>query len=120
MKKHVLQYSQPDDKTAWLMLALSIAIEGVAIAFIHMGYRLIGWSIHTLCLVRLFIQFHDMAHFSYFSSIQTNTIVGKLIGVLTHQPFNAWRDGHNHHHKHYGNLDKPDLSQTILFTKKQY
>jgi acyl-lipid omega-6 desaturase (Delta-12 desaturase) len=31
-----------------------------------------------------------------------------------------WRDGHNYHHKHFGNLDKVDLSQTILFTKKDY
>jgi omega-6 fatty acid desaturase (delta-12 desaturase) len=43
-----------------------------------------------------------------------------LFGVYVHFPFNAWRDGHNHHHKHFGNLDRFDASQTILFTKKQY
>lgn len=79
-----------------------------------------GWTIHTLNNVRFFIQFHDMAHFSFFESIKTNIFFGKLIGIHTHFPFNSWRDGHNHHHKHFGNLDRLDLSQTILFTKKQY
>lgn len=70
--------------------------------------------------VRIFIQFHDMAHFSFFPTIKMNTMVGKLFGIFVHYPFNTWRDGHNHHHKHFGNLDRLDLSQTILFTKKQY
>ena len=61
-----------------------------------------------------------MAHFSFFSNMSLNIALGKLIGVYVHFPFNAWRDGHNHHHKHFGNLDRFDASQTILFTKKQY
>jgi omega-6 fatty acid desaturase (delta-12 desaturase) len=81
---------------------------------------MLGWGLLCLNNVRFFIQFHDMAHFSYFSSLKLNIIVGKIIGIYTHFPFNAWRDGHNHHHKHFGNLDKFDASQTILFTKEQY
>ena len=80
----------------------------------------LGWAIHTLNAVRFFIQFHDMAHFSFFQSILLNKLVGSLIGVYVCFPFQAWRDGHNHHHRHFGNLDRLDLSQTILFTKKQY
>lgn len=49
-----------------------------------------------------------------------NVIVGKILGIYQHYPYNAWRDGHNHHHKHFGNLDRLDMSQTILFTKQQY
>jgi fatty acid desaturase len=49
-----------------------------------------------------------------------NKLIGKMIGIYVHFPFDNWRDGHNHHHKHFGNLDRMDLSQTILFTKKQY
>lgn len=61
-----------------------------------------------------------MAHFSFFQSIQLNKLVGHIIGVYTHFPFDMWRDGHNFHHKHFGNLDKVDLSQTILFNKETY
>lgn len=74
----------------------------------------------TLNYVRFFIQFHDMAHFSFFKDMKWNIYVGRFIGILTHFPFDGWRDGHNHHHKHFGNLDRLDLSQTILFTKAQY
>jgi omega-6 fatty acid desaturase (delta-12 desaturase) len=76
--------------------------------------------VHTLVTVRLFVQFHDMAHYSFFSSMTMNKIIGKILGVYVHFPFDSWRKGHNHHHKHFGNLDRLDLSQTILFTKKQY
>jgi len=61
-----------------------------------------------------------MAHYNYFSSLSLNTEVGRILGIQAHFPFAAWRDGHNHHHKHFGNLDRLDLSQTIVFTKKQY
>lgn len=120
MKKHVQSYGQPDDRKAWLALGGSFLYEVLAIALIHLDQRLLGWTLHSLNMVRFFIQFHDMAHFSFFSSIPLNRFFGKLIGIYTHFPFEGWRDGHNHHHKHFGNLDRLDLSQTILFTKKQY
>jgi len=120
MKKFVQSYGKADDKKAWTALGISFLIEIVVIILIHLNQKLLGWGLHTLNNVRFFIQFHDMAHFSYFSSITLNRIFGKIIGVYTHFPFNAWRDGHNHHHKHFGNLDRLDMSQTILFTKKQY
>jgi len=81
---------------------------------------ILGWTLHSLVTVRLFVQFHDMAHHSYFSSMTLNRYIGKLLGIYMHFPFNSWRNGHNYHHKHFGNLDRLDLSQTILFTKKQY
>lgn len=49
-----------------------------------------------------------------------NRFIGTLFGIYVHFPFDAWRDGHNYHHKNFGNIDKIDISQTILFTKKQY
>lgn len=120
MKKYVQGYGKPDDRKALMALGISFALEAVAIALIHLGFGVMGWTLHTLTNLRFFMQYHDMAHFSFFSSIPANIWVGKLIGIYTHFPFNAWRDGHNHHHKHFGNLDRLDLSQTILFTKKQY
>jgi omega-6 fatty acid desaturase (delta-12 desaturase) len=120
MKKHVQNYGQPDDRKAWIGIGNSIILIALSIMFIKVDFRLIGFGLLSLTTVRLFIQFHDMAHFSYFSSLPLNTFLGKIIGVYTNYPFNPWRDGHNHHHKHFGNLDRLDMSQTILFTKKQY
>jgi omega-6 fatty acid desaturase (delta-12 desaturase) len=120
VKKYVQLYGRPSDAKAATALAISFAYEVLAILLININFRLLGWALHSLNQVRFFIQFHDMAHFSFFSSPRANVIFGKLIGIYTNFPFNAWRDGHNHHHKHFGNIDRLDLSQTILFTKKQY
>ena len=120
MRKFVSTYGKPDDLKATIALGISFALGALAIGMIHLGMELFGWSLIVLTTLRLFMQFHDMAHFSFFSSMAANIWVGKLIGVHTHFPFNSWRDGHNHHHKHFGNLDRLDFSQTILFTKKQY
>lgn len=120
MKQHVIGYCKPNDLQAWLSIGLSLLFEIVAIVLIHLNFTIIGWTLHGLNSVRLFIQFHDMAHYSFFSTFSLNKWFGKMIGIYVHFPFDTWRDGHNHHHKHFGNLDRLDLSQTILFTKKQY
>ena len=101
-------------------MLVSFAIEALAIILINLDVFYLGWVIHCLNMVRFFIQFHDMAHFSFFESIQMNKIIGHIIGVYVLFPFPMWRDGHNFHHRHFGNLDRIDLSQTILFSKKQY
>jgi omega-6 fatty acid desaturase (delta-12 desaturase) len=85
-----------------------------------MGLPILSLTIMSFNYLRLFVQFHDMAHYSYFKDLKTNRLVGRVAGVITHYPFDAWRDGHNHHHKHFGNLDRFDASQTILFTKAKY
>lgn len=120
MKKFVQSHGKPNDKKAWMGLAVSALYTVIGVLLINMNFSVFGWFLHTLNAMRLFVQFHDMAHFSYFSTMQMNIFIGKIIGIIVHFPFNAWRDGHNHHHKHFGNLDRLDLSQTILFTKKQY
>lgn len=118
LKKHILKYGSPDDGLAWRAFAVTILFQALASILIMKDFDYLGWTIHTLNAVRFFIQFHDMAHFSFFKSALLNKLVGTLIGVYVCFPFQAWRDGHNHHHRHFGNLDRLDLSQTILFTKK--
>ena len=120
LHSHIKQYIRPDDSKAWKALGVTLILDVIALTLIYLNLGLIGWPMHSLTLIRAFVQMHDMAHFSYFSSLQVNKIMGHIIGVIVHYPFDMWRDGHNHHHKHFGNLDRLDLSQTILFTKKQY
>lgn len=120
VKKHVMKYCEPNDTKAWTGIAITMVFQALAILLIHQKHAFLGWALNSLVIVRMFVQFHDMAHFSYFKSITMNKVVGSLFGVYVHFPFQAWRDGHNHHHKHFGNLDRVDLSQTILFSKEQY
>ena len=107
-------------KAAILLLSFFLQASALFMIFFSDAYAFLyylGWSVHSLNIVRIFIQMHDMAHYSFFSNSKLNYHVGTLFGIYTFFPFIAWRDGHNHHHKHFGNLDRFDASQTILFTK---
>ena len=120
VKKHVIKYCEPNNGKAWKGIAVTLIYQAIAIFLVRSQFSILGWALNSFVIVRMFVQFHDMAHFSYFKSISLNKVVGSLLGVYVHFPFQAWRDGHNHHHKHFGNLDRLDLSQTILFSKKQF
>lgn len=117
---HCSTFAKPNAFQASLSLAITCGLEGGAIALIYSPLSLLGWILHTLTLIRVFVQFHDMAHYSFFPSIQLNTFFGELLGMYLVYPFHAWRLGHNHHHQHFGILLGEDNSQTILFTKREY
>ena len=98
----------------------SFVIEAVAVIMINLNFYYSGWLLHSLNMVRFFVQFHDTAHFNFFETPELNRFVGRILGIYVHFPFQMWRDGHNYHHRHFGNLDKMDLSQTILWNKKDW
>lgn len=66
MKKFVQSHGRPNNKKAYIGLAISFFYLAVAILLINMNFGVFGWFIHTLTAIRIFVQFHDMAHFSYF------------------------------------------------------
>jgi len=115
----ISKFSQANNYLAWFNLLESGLAQLLAI-FLIFRNNYWGYIIYALTMVRMFIQMHDMAHYSFFKSNRLNYNIGQILGILTFMPFVAWKNGHNHHHKHFGNLDKYDMSQTILFTKKEY
>jgi omega-6 fatty acid desaturase (delta-12 desaturase) len=120
MLEHCKHFAKPDTFVACVTIAKTVAVEACAIACIHSEFALLGWVLHALNRIRWFVIFHDMAHYSFFPSVTYNQYVGELLGAYMMFPFQAWRDGHNHHHQHFGILGGEDVSQTILFTKQQY
>jgi omega-6 fatty acid desaturase (delta-12 desaturase) len=123
MRASIVPYAKASNLHAACSLGASIAmmvIGGCISARGGLLLGIVGWSIQALCQVRLFVQFHDMAHYSFFSGPMLNEAVGVLLGIVNYFPFWSWRDKHNHHHRHFGDLDARDLSQTILFTKAEY
>jgi omega-6 fatty acid desaturase (delta-12 desaturase) len=117
---HCSTYAKPNTFQACVSLLLTCGLECGAVVLIYSPFSLLGWILHTLTLIRVFVQFHDMAHSSFFPSIQLNTFFGELLGLYLVYPFHAWKLGHNHHHQHFGILLGEDTSQTILFTKREY
>ena len=57
-------------------------------------------------LVRLFMIQHDCGHGAFFRHRLANDWVGRVIGVLTLTPYEAWRRSHAIHHASSGNLER--------------
>ena len=101
-------------------LGVSFLIEATVVILVKFDFYYSGWLLHCLNLARFFVQFHDTGHFNFFETVEMNRFVGRILGIYMQFPFQMWRDGHNYHHKHFGNLDKTDISQSILWTKKNW
>ncbi len=71
-------------------------------------------------LLRLFLIQHDCGHGSFFRRRIANTLVGRVIGVVTLTPYDFWRRSHAHHHAGTGNLDRRGLGDIDTLTLAEY
>lgn len=71
-------------------------------------------------VVRTFIIFHDCCHGSFFKSKRANDIVGIITGVLTHVPYQQWKNEHAIHHATSSNLDKRGVGDLWIMTVEEY
>ncbi|MFC5406036.1 fatty acid desaturase [Cohnella soli] len=71
-------------------------------------------------LIRTFIIFHDCCHQSFFKSRRANDFLGNLLGVVTHFPYEQWKNAHNIHHSTSGNLDKRGVGDMWVMTVDEY
>ena len=95
----------------------------LAWATIHLGY----WQFSLLpsllaggLLVRLFMIQHDCGHGAFFRHRLANDWVGRVIGVLTLTPYDAWRRAHAIHHAGAGNLDRRGIGDIDTLTVGEY
>ncbi|HIW31247.1 MAG TPA: fatty acid desaturase [Candidatus Paenibacillus intestinavium] len=84
----------------WLTLPLSIAT--------------------AMFVVRTFIIFHDCTHGSFFKNKRANDIVGIITGVITHVPYQQWKNSHAIHHATSSNLDKRGVGDLWIMTVSEY
>lgn len=71
-------------------------------------------------LMRLFLIKHDCGHGAFFRRRAFNDWVGRVLGVLTVTPYDAWRRAHAIHHATSGNLDKRGTGDVDTLTVKEY
>jgi len=71
-------------------------------------------------LVRLFMIQHDCGHGAFFRNRWANDWVGRIIGVLTLTPYDAWKRAHAIHHGTSGNLDKRGIGDLATLTVREY
>ena len=71
-------------------------------------------------LVRLFMIQHDCGHGAFFRHRRANDWVGRVLGVLTLTPYDAWRRAHATHHAGSGNLDRRGVGDIETLTVGEY
>jgi len=100
-----------------------LALWALAWAAWEFGY---GWLSFLIAvpaaafLVRLFMIQHDCGHGSFFKHRALNDWTGRVIGVLTLTPYDAWKRAHNIHHGTSGNLDKRGTGDLDTLTVAEY
>ncbi|MFC5471137.1 fatty acid desaturase [Cohnella suwonensis] len=71
-------------------------------------------------LIRTFIIFHDCCHQSFFKNRKANDALGNILGIVTHFPYEQWKNAHNIHHSTSGNLDKRGVGDMWVMTVDEY
>lgn len=104
--------------TFGVFLALWVA----AYLSLQISYLLtLALSVPAACfVVRLFMIQHDCGHASFFQSKRACNWVGFCLGVITLTPYQYWRQTHNYHHSHSGDLDFRGLGDILTKTVAEY
>ncbi|GGL71535.1 fatty acid desaturase [Wenxinia marina] len=71
-------------------------------------------------VVRLFMIQHDCGHGAFFGERRWNDRIGRVLGVLTLTPYDAWRRTHAVHHASTGNLDRRGTGDVPTLTVAEY
>lgn len=71
-------------------------------------------------LVRMFLLQHDCGHGTLYKKRSTNDALGRVLGVFTLTPYDAWKRSHAIHHASSGNLDERGTGDIKTLTVQEY
>ncbi len=119
-------YREPNGKRSVFEVLITlvpfIALWALACAALQLSYWL-SFGLMVIAsgfLVRLFAIQHDCGHGTLFRRRQVNDWIGRLLGVLTLTPYDAWRRDHAIHHASSGNLEKRGIGDISTLTVREY
>ena len=125
-KKIVDPFAKPDVRRSLWQVANSL-IPYIAIwVLMYLSLDVSYWLTLLLTIpaiafmMRLFIQFHDAGHLSFFKSRKANEVYGFIMGILVFTPYAEWRHAHNLHHSTAGNLDRRGLGDVLTYTVEEW
>ena len=119
-------YREPDRMRSLAELALTAVPFAAIWALAALSVGSMPWLAFALSvlnagfLVRLFAIQHDCGHGAFFRSKRANAWVGRVLGVLTATPYDAWRHTHSVHHASTGNLDRRGVGDIHTMTLAEY
>lgn len=102
---HIKKYSSPiASQSYWVLFNTIAGNVGLCIAVHNLAgvWKLLAAVVWGLALVRLFILYHDLVHWSFFKSKKENDVWGAILAPIILTPFLAFRKRHLHHHAIFG------------------
>jgi acyl-lipid omega-6 desaturase (Delta-12 desaturase) len=121
------RYRDPSAVRSTLELVVTAAPFAVLWLLVWAAWHFGFWYVSLLLavpaagfLVRLFMIQHDCGHGAFFRHRATNDWVGRVIGVLTLTPYDAWKRAHAIHHGTSGNLDRRGIGDLETLTVREY
>jgi omega-6 fatty acid desaturase (delta-12 desaturase) len=120
------RYRQPDRTRSVLEIAVTFLPFLVLWVLAWLSLSVSYWLTLALAipgaffLVRLFLIQHDCGHGALFRKKLTNDWVGRVLGVLTFTPYDAWKRSHAIHHASSGNLDGRGVGDIDTLTIGEY
>jgi omega-6 fatty acid desaturase (delta-12 desaturase) len=120
------RYRHPDPARSTLEVVITFipfaVLWAAAWAALDVGYwlTLLIAVPAAFFLVRLFLIQHDCGHGALFRKRLTNDWIGRVIGVLTLTPYDAWKRSHAIHHASHGNLDTRGVGDIDTLTVREY
>jgi omega-6 fatty acid desaturase (delta-12 desaturase) len=121
------RYREPSHPRSIFEIAVTLvpfaALWVLSWAAVYLGH----WELSLLLampaagfLVRLFMIQHDCGHGSFFRNRLANDTIGRIIGVLTLTPYDAWRRAHAGHHASSGHLDRRGIGDIDTLTVQEF
>jgi omega-6 fatty acid desaturase (delta-12 desaturase) len=109
---------------SWWHLGSTIAaVAGsMALAALPLPWpvRIVLSGIVALCLVRLFIIYHDHSHGTILRRSKMASLIMHAYGLLTLNPPSAWKRSHNHHHKNNAKIFGASVGSFPVMTREGF
>lgn len=122
--KATLPFSVESVKTSWWVvgstfLLLLASLFGAALAPIW-PLRLLFSGLSALLMLRAFITYHDYMHNAILSRSRPAWWLFRLYAVFSLTPPRSWKNSHNFHHGHVGNIDAASIGAFTLMTTEMW
>jgi acyl-lipid omega-6 desaturase (Delta-12 desaturase) len=117
-------YEHESVTRSWWYVSSTFALMVVALA----GAGLLsGWPIRTalsafgaLVMVRAFITYHDFMHGALLRGSRFASVLFHLYGIFALTPARSWKQSHNYHHGHVGQISWQGIGAFPIITTRMW
>lgn len=104
----------------WSTMVVILALLSAAVLVPWWPVKLLFSAIGSLAMVRGFVVFHDYMHGAILRDSWLAKIVLYVYGALLLTPARTWRETHNFHHAHVGQINGPSIGSFPVLTIDQW